>query len=194
MRWTDEEIEALTHQERCDLLAKLGATRRVPISAAYARRVRRWRMGLMVPGTIILIPWTVYLAAVLPTSYTTENWRLTWVGFDIILVTLMALTILLGWRRRQLVLLTAFATGLLLACDAWFDVTTAAPADRRFAVASALFAELPLAAVLIGGALRFVRLIAMQQGLLSTGEPLWRLSLPVAYEDDEPAPTTDPRP
>ena len=43
-------------------------------------------------------------------------------------------------------------------CDAWFDVLTARRGDFAVAVLTAAFGELPLAAVLIVGTLRIVRL------------------------------------
>ena len=48
-----------------------------------------------------------------------------WMGFDCVLIVFMAATAVLGWMRRQLVVLPAFTTGILLICDAWFDVLTA---------------------------------------------------------------------
>ncbi|MBB4855978.1 hypothetical protein HNP40_003392 [Mycobacteroides chelonae] len=36
-----------------------------------------------------------------------------------------------GLPRRQLLVLTAFSTGVLLICDAWFDVMTAGPSELR---------------------------------------------------------------
>jgi hypothetical protein len=86
-------------------------------------------------------------------------------------------TALLGWLRRQLVLLTAFTTGILLICDVWFDVVTAGAAEFWVAVLTAALAELPLAAIMITSALRIVRLTATRLWLLDPGTPLWRLPL-----------------
>jgi hypothetical protein len=55
-------------------------------------------------------------------------------GFDCLLVAFMAATAVLGWLRRQLVLLTVFTMGVLLICDAWFDILTAG-LGRNLAVA-----------------------------------------------------------
>jgi hypothetical protein len=82
------------------------------------------------------------------------------VRFDVLLLVFMASTALLGLLRRQLLVLTAFTTGILLICDAWFDVMTAAPDDRWLSVLTAVVGELPLAALLITGALRILRLTA----------------------------------
>jgi len=72
-------------------------------------RIRRLRLGLMICGSVGLIPWIVFLSVSLPTTYVAQNWSATWVGFDALLVTLLATTAILGWQRRQLLLLTAFA-------------------------------------------------------------------------------------
>jgi hypothetical protein len=54
--------------------------------------------------------------------------------------------------------LFAFASGVLLLCDAWFDVLTAKRGDFTVSVLTAVLAELPLAVVLIIGPLRIARL------------------------------------
>ena len=98
-------------------------------------------------------------------------------GFDVLLLLFMAVTAVLGLLRRQLLVLTAFTTGVLLICDAWFDVMTAAPADRWPSVLTAVLGELPLAALLITGALRILRLTATRLYVLDPGMPLWRIPL-----------------
>ena len=40
----------------------------------------------MVGGSIAMIPWLVYLSLTLPDNYVAHNWPATWVGFDILLV------------------------------------------------------------------------------------------------------------
>jgi hypothetical protein len=113
----------------------------------------------------------------LPDKYIAHNWPATWVGFDVLLLLFMAVTAVLGLLRRQLLVLTAFTTGVLLICDAWFDVMTAAPMDRWPSVLGALLGELPLAALLITGALRILRLTATRLYVLDPGMPLWRIPL-----------------
>ena len=131
----------------------------------------------MIIGTIVLIPWIVYLALALPTDYVVHDWTATWVGFDVLLLGLMAATVVLGMLRRQLLLLTAFATAVLLVCDAWFDILTAGPSDFWISVLTAALGDLPLAVLLITGTLRLVRLTATRLWLLEPGTPLWRLPL-----------------
>lgn len=131
----------------------------------------------MVAGSVLLIPWIVYLAFTLPDTYVAHNWTATWVGFDCLLVVFMAATAVLGYLRRQILVLTAFTTGVLLICDAWFDIMTAGPDDMRVAIATALFGALPLAIILIGGPLRIIRITATRLWLLEPGDRLWRLPL-----------------
>ena len=131
----------------------------------------------MVGAIVGLIPWTIYLAITLPDKYIAHNWPATWVGFDILLLAFMAATAVLGLLRRQLLVLTAFTTGILLICDAWFDVMTAAPSDMWLSILTATLGELPLAAILITGALRILRLTATRLYALGPGMPLWRIPL-----------------
>jgi len=119
------------------------------------RRIREW---LALCAAIALIPWTIYLGLTLPQSYTAQHWQATWVGFDVLLLTFMMATAVLGFTHHHLLTLFAFATGVLLVCDAWFDVLTARRGDFVVSVLAAGLGELPLAAVLIGGTLRIVRL------------------------------------
>jgi hypothetical protein len=70
----------------------------------------------------------------------------------------MAATAVLGFIRHHLMTLFAFATGVLLLSDAWFDVLTAKRGDFTVSVLTAVLAELPLAVVLIIGPLRIARL------------------------------------
>ncbi len=119
------------------------------------RRIREW-MALC--AAIALIPWTIFLGLTLPQSYTAQHWQLTWVGFDVLLLVFMMTTAVLGLTHHHLLTLFAFTTGVLLVCDAWFDVLTARRGDFAVAVLTAALGELPLASVLIVGTLRIVRL------------------------------------
>jgi len=119
----------------------------------------------------------VDLSVTLPENYVAHNWPATWVGFDILLMVFMAATAVLGYLRRQLLVLAAFTAGVLLICDAWFDLLTAGPNDVRLSVITALGIEVPLAVLLISGALRLVRLTVMRFWLLKPGMRLWQLPL-----------------
>ncbi|GAB2663739.1 hypothetical protein GCM10027169_27640 [Gordonia jinhuaensis] len=178
---SDAEIASLSDSDRRDLILRLQRPLDDLAPGPIARRrIRRARIGLMAGAVLGLIPWIVFLAFSLPTNYVAYNWSVTWVGFDILLVTMMAATALFGWLRRQLLVLTAFATGILLICDAWFDVMTASPADRWVSILTALGAELPLAALLIVGTTRIIRFGAVRMWLLEPHAPLWRLPVTVA--------------
>lgn len=147
------------------------------MAVAQVHRLRWGWLGMMIGGTLVLIPWIVYLSFALPDSYLVHSWTATWVGFDVLLAALMVATVVLGLLRRQLMLLTAFATGVLLVCDAWFDLMTAGPDDFWVSVLTAALADLPLAVLLIAGTLRLVQLTAIRMWLIEPATPLWRLPL-----------------
>jgi hypothetical protein len=174
---SDAQIAAMSGAERRELITRLERPIGELLPESVLVRVRRVRLVLMVGAIVGLIPWTVYLAITLPDKYIAHNWPVTWVGFDVLLLLFMAVTAVLGLFRRQLLILTAFTTGVLLICDAWFDGMTAAPADRWLSVLTAVLGELPLAALLITGALRLLRLTATRLYVLDPGMPLWRIPL-----------------
>jgi hypothetical protein len=176
---TDEQIDALSQQERQELMWRLARPSRELMAAETLLRIRRRRVVMMTAAVLALIPWTVYLGLSLPDRYVAQNWSVTWVGFDALLLTMFALTALLGWRRRLLLILAAFTSGVLLVCDAWFDVTTAAPGDFWLSVGFAVVLELPVAAVLITSALRLIRLVAARVWLLTPGTRMWQAPIPL---------------
>lgn len=176
---TDAQIAALAPQERQALIWRLARpTAEVLGSPEAVRRMRRRRLTLVVASAVALVPWTVYLGLTLPDRYVAPNWSLTWVGFDAILLSAFVLTAVLGALRRQLLVLTAFASGVLLLCDAWFDVTTAGREDIWLSVATAVLGEVPVAVLLISGALRMMRLMAARLWIVEPGMRLWQLRLP----------------
>lgn len=173
---SDETIAALSAAERRDLIQRLER----PLSEVAPpnlARFRALRLGLMIGGALALVPWITYLAFTLPENYVAQRWTATWVGFDTLLVTFMLATAVLGLLRRQLLVLTAFTTGVLLICDAWFDVMTAGPSEVRWATLTAVLAELPVAVVMIRGALLITRLTMTRLMVIDPGVPLWRVPL-----------------
>lgn len=104
---SDAAIAAMTPAQRHDLIMRLQRPLYEVFPPAMARRMRRIRLTVMAGSCIVLIPWVVYLGFTLPENYTAHNWPATWIGFDGLLVAFMATTAVLGWLRRQLVLLTA---------------------------------------------------------------------------------------
>jgi hypothetical protein len=178
MTLTDEQIAALTSDQRRELIWRLARPAAEVLPRRYdKRRVRRNRVALLTVSAAFLVPWSVYLGMSLPNRYVATNWTLTWVGFDGILVVLFAGTAVLGLLRRELVTLTAFASGVLLLCDAWFDVTTANTHDRPLSILTALVIEVPIAAALISSALRLVRVTARRVYAIGSADPLWRSPL-----------------
>jgi hypothetical protein len=174
---TDEQIAALTPEQRAELITRLEHPLNDLIDPEYLGRIRRFRLSLMIGGSIAMIPWLAYLYVTLPDRYVAHNWTVTWVGFDILLVGFMLATAALGYLRRQLLMLAAFTSGVLLICDAWFDLMTAGPTDLWLSVTTALLIEVPLAIFMITGALRIVRLTMMRFGKMDPGMQLWDLPL-----------------
>ncbi len=193
MHLTDEEIAAMTPAERQDLILRLAPRPPGMPSRRTIDRLRAWRTALMLLCVVALIPWTVYLAITLPSHYVARNWVATWVGFDILLLMMLALTALAGWKRKQFVFPTAFASGVLLICDAWFDVMTSQRGgDLTQALLSAFLVELPLAFLLIAGPLRLLRYVAIRHGMIHPGSRLWRMPIPIPdlYPDHKVPPRT----
>jgi hypothetical protein len=177
---TDEQIAAMTPAQRRDLILRLAPRPAGMPSRQTVDRLRTWRTVLILVCAAALIPWIVYLAITLPSHYVARNWVVTWVGFDILLLAMLVLTALAGWKRKQFVFPTAFATGVLLVCDAWFDVMTSQRGgDLTQALLSALLVELPLAVLLIVGPLRLLRYVAIRHGMISPGSQLWRMPIPI---------------
>jgi hypothetical protein len=174
---TDAQIAALTPEQRRELITRLEQPLSDLIDPVYLGRMRRIRLGLMIGGSIAMIPWLVYLSMTLPENYVAHNWPITWVGFDILLVGFMLATAVLGYLRRQLLMLSAFTSGVLLICDAWFDLTTAGPKDLWLSMVTALLIEVPLAIFMINGAQRIVRLTMMRLWRLDPDMRLWQLPL-----------------
>jgi len=174
---SDAQIAALTPEQRRDLISRLEKPLSDVIDPAFLARVRRVRLGLMTGGSLAMIPWLGYLSIALPENYVAHNWPLTWVGFDILLFGFMVATAVFGYLRRQLLVPAAFTTGVLLICDAWFDLMTAGPRDIWVSVATALLIEVPLGAFMIFSAVRLLRLTLTRLWLLNPGMRLWHLPL-----------------
>jgi hypothetical protein len=111
---------------------------------------RRRTLKLLTVCAAGLVPWTVLLAATLPSVYEVRQWRVTWVGFDALLMVAMASTALLGWLRHRAVIVAGTTTAVLLICDAWFDVSLAfGTSGVWLSAVLAACVELPLAFYLI---------------------------------------------
>ncbi|WP_106977305.1 LPXTG cell wall anchor domain-containing protein [Streptomyces sp. NRRL S-244] len=114
-----------------------------------ARRTPRLRPATLLTGAgLALLPWMVVLAKTLPQTAEVSNWSTAWIGLDALLAAGLTGTGLLLGRHDPRAAPLAAATAALLVADAWFDVTTSAPGGARAtALALAVCAELPLAAV-----------------------------------------------
>lgn len=178
---TDDEIALMSAQQRRDLI------RRLSLAPADIRTSERRSVGrreveiiILVVSAVVLVPWIAYLAVTLPRIYVTHNWDEAWVGFDILLLLLIAATAVLGVLRRQMVMLTGFATGVLLICDAWFDWMTSNRADVGWATVTALFVESPLAALVIIESCRLLRVVPARWGVLTERVHAWDVPIPPA--------------
>ncbi|SEE30810.1 hypothetical protein SAMN04490357_7615 [Streptomyces misionensis] len=143
LRWCDEEVAAAEGFGRAGVIP-LDEGPGAPCPARGMRRAGR----LLVACGLALLPWLYVLATGLPATATAAHWPLAWVGLDALEAFGLIVTGLLVARGDRRHALAAAATATLLVVDAWFDTTTAAPGgDFATAVAMALGAELPLAAV-----------------------------------------------
>ena len=147
---SDAQIAAMSAAERRELITRLERPIGDLVTESTFVRMRRVRLVLMAGAIVGLIPWIVYLSITLPDRYIANNWIATWVGFDTLLLLFMASTAVLGLLRRQLLILTGFTTGVLLVCDAWFDITLSwGYADWWQSILMAGCVEVPLAALLV---------------------------------------------
>ena len=102
-------------------------------------------------AALTLVPWTVYLAGNLPTRQIANHWDAAWVGFDIFMFFLAALTTFFAYRRSAHVILSATSLAIILIIDSWFDVLTARPGlQQNEAIIFAAFIEIPLALLTFG--------------------------------------------
>jgi hypothetical protein len=182
---SDEQIATMSAAERRELIRRLARpVDDLGTSNRWLRRTRELRILVLVVSSAALVPWIAYLAVSLPPRYVAHNWDVTWVGFDVLLLVLMVATAVLGYLRRQMLVLTAFATGILLICDAWFDVLTAHGDDQVWSVVTALVVELPLAALLITGSMQILRLAAARLWALDPGAHTWQVRIPLPSDAD----------
>lgn len=151
---SDAQLRALTAEQRAQLarrLAALDATHDTRTGGRWLRwSRRRWLAILAFGACLAMVPWTVMLANSLPDRYVALHWSTTWVGFDSLLMLSFAVTGLATWRHHRARWAAALVTATLLACDAWFDVSTASTlSDMIGSAVTAAAGELPLAALLI---------------------------------------------
>lgn len=127
------------------------------------QKVRVLTLVFTVLAVATLVGWIAYIALTLPVVYRAANWDLAWTGFDVGMLMVLVVTGLALWKKRQIALPAATVSATFLLIDTWFDVVTSnSREDRIWAIASALFIEIPLCLLL----LTFSRL-AMKQSIRS---------------------------
>lgn len=156
----DAQIISMTREERIDLSQRLAAANSELVRDSETSRRRRKRLvDFLVVICLGLIPWIVLLGLTLPHRYEAHHWLTAWVGFDVTLLCGLALTAWAGWRRRQVMIISALVTGTMLVVDAWFDILTDSTTRALIvSIISAVFGELPLAALLFVTAFRLIHI------------------------------------
>ncbi len=111
--------------------------------------VVRWTGPLFASFSVILLPWTVYLGSTLPSRQESPHYDVAWVGFDVLLLVLLAGTAYCALRRSRYLSTAAGATAALLVVDAWFDCMTTPGPQLWQSLTLCFLVELPLAALCI---------------------------------------------
>jgi hypothetical protein len=179
----DDELERLSPQERARLARALAALDEVhPLDDPRFQRRRRFWLAVLVTSCLLLAAWIGVLAVTLPRHFTADAWRGAWVGFDVALLAAFSATAWAAWRSRQVVIVCMIVTATLLCCDAWFDLTLDwGSREFVFSLLSAVLVEAPLAALMIVGARRLLRLtirvVMSREGEPGPVPPLWRIAL-----------------
>jgi ABC-type cobalt transport system substrate-binding protein len=112
-------------------------------------RMVRWTGPIFALFSVIMLPWTIYIAASLPAREVSPNYDAAWAGFDVLLLGALAATAFFALRRSRYLSTAAAATATLLVVDAWFDVMTTPAGGRLESILLAVAVELPLAAVCV---------------------------------------------
>jgi hypothetical protein len=142
---TDAELRAMSTEQRRALARRLAALAEAEAAPRLYRR-RRTVVAFTAFACATLIAWTLRLGTALPARYLVGHWDLAWIGFDILLAGSIAATGILTWRGSPARAAASLTTAVLLVCDAWFDITTAANANDLWnSVLTAGLVELPLA-------------------------------------------------
>jgi len=105
-----------------------------------------WSASVFIILSAILLPWTIYLGATLPTHHLSTHWDIIWTGLDAALILMLFTTGIFAYIKSRWIAITSSTVGSLLLVDAWFDVMS----ERRGlqlheAIILAIFFELPLA-------------------------------------------------
>ena len=140
-----EDVETLSWQDR-SLLARWLADSAKCDDIVVSRLRRRVGLVMTVGGVVLLVPWVSQLATTLPDHHSAQQWRVAWTGFDVALTLAFAFTAVAGWRRRQITISALTMLGVLLLCDAWFDITLSwGTGEQTVSILTAFLAEIPVA-------------------------------------------------
>ena len=80
---------------------------------------------------VVLVPWIFNLANSLPKRHIARHWDAVWVGFDAMMVAMIALTVYFAIRKQVWVVITTSALATLFIVDAWFDILTSKPGHEQ---------------------------------------------------------------
>lgn len=109
--------------------------------------VSRWAGPAFLLCSVVLIPWTAYLAFSLPSRQVSSHYNVAWVGFDVFLLVTLGATGFFALRRSRYLALTSASAATLLVVDAWFDVLTSPGRQVIGSIILAVVIELPLAGI-----------------------------------------------
>ena len=179
----EDDVRQMSPEERRHLAQLLAAIDEPHVLRGRVFQRRR-RISLLVSMGIcvVLAAWIGVLIVTLPKHYAAGHWRGAWVGFDFALLIAFAATAWAAWRERQVLIICLTVTATLLCCDAWFDlILDLGSSDIWMSVASAVFAELPLALIMFTVTRRLVRMtvshVMLLEGITRPVPPLWRVPL-----------------
>jgi hypothetical protein len=122
---------------------------RVVVATPAGQRRQRWAVTLPMAASLAMVPWILVLAATLPTHYVTNHWNVTWVGFDLLELVSFAVTAWTAWRRSPAARAATVVSVTLLACDAWFTMTTISTTADLITTAVTAAGGLPYAVALV---------------------------------------------
>jgi|SRR5581483_5639159 len=91
----------------------------------------KWASILYAALAVVLVPWILALAEFLPARHVARHWDALWVGFDVIILFTIILTLYYILAKKIWVVVSAAALGTLFIVDAWFDILTSRPGREQ---------------------------------------------------------------
>lgn len=152
------DVASWTDEERTSVARALDAWQRDSIMAGRPMRQRHVMLAITIVGALVLVPWIAYLSVTLPEHHRTGMWDVAWVGFDVILLVMVAASAWSMWRRRMVTIAFLAASAITLMLDAWFDIVLSwGSKEARSSVITGLFIEVPVALLFIATIMRILR-------------------------------------